>query len=144
MLDSIPVRTGFRRGHLFQAYNEPAFRHFLAVERARARRSRRFFYLALVAIRQGPGCRLLTLSASTSTAVFWGLGMSVREVDFIGWYREGQMAAAVLTQGPKASDSGAASLIADRIVGELTKRLSAAESNNLRVRVVKLSGRVGM
>lgn len=143
-LDSIPVRAGFRSEPVCYAYNEAAFRHFLAVERARARRSQRFLYLALVAIRQSHGRRLAKLPGSTSTALFCGLGMSVREVDFVGWYREGQVAAAVLTQGPTASDSAVASVIAERIVGELKKRLSAADSNNLRVRVVKLSGRIRM
>ena len=142
-LDSIPIHSGVRRGQVCHAYNEEAFRYFLAVERARAERSRRFLYLALVAMRRGPGRRRAHLTEPTAAALFQGLSMSVREVDFIGWYREGQVAAAVLAQGPKPSEAGAAPLIAERIVAELKKRLSAAESKTLRVRIVKLGGTIG-
>ena len=142
-LDSIPVRAGFRGGHVCHAYNEAAFRHFLGIERARAQRSKRFLYLALVAILQSPSRRRAKLSGSTSTALLCGLGTSVREVDFVGWYREGHVAAAVMAQGPKASDLKAAPVIADRIIAELKKRLSAADSNNLCVRVVRLGGKAG-
>jgi hypothetical protein len=143
-LDSTPVRAGFRGGHVCHAYNEAAFRHFLAIERARAERSKRFLYLALVAILQSPGRRRAQLSVSTSSALLLGLGTSVREVDFVGWYREGQVAAAVLAQGPKAFDAKAAPVISGRIAAELKKHLSAADSNNLSVRVVRLGGRSGL
>jgi len=123
-----------------QAYNEAAFRHFLAVERSRAQRSQRFLYLVLVAIRKSPG-RRAQLTNATADALFWGLGVSVREVDFVGWYREGQVAAAVLAQGMKVSDERVASVITDRVLFELKKRLSTAQSSNLRVRVVRLGGR---
>ena len=139
-LDSIPILIGLRREQVCRAYNEEAFRYFLAVERARAERSHRFVYLALVAMRRGPGRRRVHLSGPIATALFRGLSTSVREVDFIGWYRESQVAAAVLAQGPKASDAGAAALIAERIAAELKKRLPVEESKHLRVRIVKLGG----
>ena len=88
VLDSIPVRSRFRSGQVGQAYNEAAFRHFLAVDRPRAERSQRFLYLVLVAVRQSPG-RRAKLTDATAAALFRGLGASVREVDFVGWYREG-------------------------------------------------------
>ena len=137
-LDSIPIYSGVRRGQVCHAYNEEAFRYFLAVERARAERSHRFLYLALVAMRRGPSRRRAHLSVPTATALFRGLSTSVREVDFIGWYRESQVAGAVLAQGPKRLDAGAAPQIAERIATELKKRLSATDSKNLRVRIVKL------
>jgi hypothetical protein len=139
-LDSIPVHTRLRGGQVCHVYNEAAFRHFLAVERARAQRSQRLLFLAVAAIRQGPG-RSAKLSDSTAVAVFRGLSASVREVDFVGWYREGHVAAAALTQGTKRIDGRAAALIGDRMVAELKKRLSASDSRNLRVRVVRLGGR---
>ena len=69
-----------------------------------------------------------------------GLGASVREVDFVGWYQEGHVPAAVLVQGVKPSDGGAAPSIADRVRAELKKGLTATELKNLRVRVVRLGG----
>lgn len=143
MFDSIPVHSGFRSGQVCQAYNEAAFKYFLAVERSRAERSQRFLYLVLVAIRQSLG-RRAKLTDTTAAALFRGLGATIREVDFVGWYQEGRVAAAVLTQGANASDGGVASLIADRVLIQLKKRLSAAQSRNLRVRVVRLGGRIGI
>jgi hypothetical protein len=142
-LDSIPVLSGFRKRQVCQVYNEAAFRHFLAVDRLRAQRSKRFLYLVLVEIRHSLG-RREKLSDATAAALFCGLVASVREVDFVGWYLEGQVAAAVLAQGLKASDGGVAPLIADRVLAATKKRLSPVQSSHLRVRVVRLGGRVGM
>jgi hypothetical protein len=139
-LDSIPVRAGFRGGHIYRAYNEAAFHHFLAVERSRARRAQRFVYLVLAAIRYSLG-QHATLTDTTAAALLRGLSASVREVDFVGWYEEGRVAAAVLAQGVNASDNTATVVIADRVRAELRKRLSASESNDLRIRVVRLGAR---
>ena len=139
-LESIPAYSRFRGGQVGQAYNEAAFQHFLAVDRWRAERSARSLLLILVTVRQSAG-RSAKLTDATAAALFRGLGACLREVDFVGWYREGQVAAAVLAQGVKAS-SEVQRLIAERVLHALGKRLSADQSRNLRVRVVRLGGRV--
>ena len=141
--DSIPADAGFDTGQVCQIYNEAAFWHFLGVERSRAQRSQRFLYLVLIAIQQSTG-RRGKLTTATAAALFRGLAASVREVDFMGWYQDGRVPAAVLVQGVKPSDGGAAPSIADRVRGELTKGLSATELKNLRVRVVRLGGTTKM
>jgi hypothetical protein len=123
-----------------QAYNEAAFRHFLAVDRRRAARSARSLLLVLATVRTGAD-RGDILTDSTAAVLFEGLRASVREVDFVGWYRTGRVAAAVLTQGAKAADV-APRLIEDRMLGALKKRLPADQEQHLRVRVVRLGGRV--
>ncbi len=133
--------SGFAADRSVWPTTKPAFRHFLAVERTRAERSQRFLYLVLVSIRQHPG-RRAKLTYFTATALLRGLGAAVREVDFVGWYLERQVAAAVLAQGVNAAD-GAASIIADRVLVELKKQLSSADSRNLRVRIIRLGGRNG-
>ena len=138
-LDSTPVRAGFRSGHVCHAYNEDAFRYFLAVERARARRSQRCLFLVLVGIQPSPG-RRADLPDATATALFRGLGASVREVDFVGWYKEGRVPAAVLAQGIKTSDNNMAPAIADRVSAEVKKRLSVTQAGSVRVRVVRIGG----
>ena len=138
-LESIPAYSGFRGGRLGRAYNEAAFRHFLAVDRLRATRSTRSVLLVLVSMRQSGGSRA-KLNATMAAALFRGLGECVREVDFVGWYREGYVAAAVLSQAIKAS-SEVPRLIAERVLSALRQRLSAEQSRNLRVRVVRLGGR---
>src|SRR6266545_17505 len=139
-LESIPAYCGFRGEQVAQAYNEAAFRHFLAVDRWRAERSARSLLLILVTVRQRPGLRA-KLTDDTAAALFGGLGACVREVDFMGWYRQGHVAAAVLAQGVKASGD-VLHLIAKRVIPTLRKRLSADQSRNLRVHVVRLGGRV--
>ena len=141
-LDSIPVHVGFRSGHICEVYNEAAFRHFLIVERARARRSQRFLFLVVATVRQSPG-RSAKLSDSVAAALFRGLGAAVREVDFVGWYREGHAAGAVLVQGAQPVDRAAAAVIAQRVRAEVNKQLFAADRENLRVRVTRLGGKAG-
>jgi hypothetical protein len=140
-LESIVAYSAFRGGQLGQAYNEAAFRHFLAVDRRRAERSTRSLLLVLVTVRQSHGPRT-KLTDGTAAALFDGLSACVREVDFMGWYREGHVAAAVLTQGAHASGN-VPHLIAERVLSALRKRLPADQSRNLRVRVVRLGARSG-
>ena len=135
-----PGYSGFRGGFVGQVYNETAFRHFLAVDRWRAERARRSILLVLVAVRQTPGLNA-KLSDAAAAALFSGLGACVREVDFMGWYREGYVAGAVLAQGNKASGKEA-HLITERIAPGIRSRLAVSEATKLHVRVVRLGVRV--
>jgi hypothetical protein len=136
MIDSA-AHSKFHSGAPGLAYNESAFRHFLSVDRSRARQSRRFVYLVLVAVRDGIG-RRARLSDATAAALFRGLGSSVREIDFVGWFHEGYVAAAVLFQGGTAT-GGEPVAIAERVRTAVARRLSLHHSDRLRVRVVRLS-----
>jgi hypothetical protein len=139
---SSPAYCSFGRGRIDRAYNEVAFRHFLTVDRRRAERSTRSLLLILVTVRHSPGASA-KLSDATAVAIFSGLGTCVREVDFVGWYREGHMPAAVLAQGVSARGE-VPYWIAERVLASLRARLSSGESSNLHVRVVRLGGRVRM
>jgi hypothetical protein len=137
---STPGYTTFHGGVAGLAYNEAAFSHFLAIERRRAERSRRSVLLVLVSAQSQAG-RPATLSQAAASELFARLGASVREVDFVGWYREGRVAAAVLTQQAPAS-----SVVRDRVVSRVTAAVSApvlAAHGRLRVRVVSLRGTAG-
>ena len=128
------------RGELVgRIYNETAFRHFLAVDRWRAARSRRSVLLVLVAVRRSPGLNS-KLTDATAAALFRGLSGCIREVDFLGWFRQGYVAAAVLPQGsqPSASEPH---LVAERIRPAIKERLSVNEASSLRLRVIQLDGR---
>jgi hypothetical protein len=123
-----------------QAYNEQAFRHFLTIERKRAARASRSFLLLLVSLRKEPGSSV-TINTKSASRLFSGLALSVREVDFIGWYRQERVAAAVLTQGLGNPDPTAVGAIRERVTQVLGQRLSRAEAQRLQVRVVQLSRR---
>jgi hypothetical protein len=123
-----------------QAYNEQAFRHFLAIERRRASRASRSFLLLLVTLRKHPGLGMFIPQAAAAR-LFAGLALCVREVDFIGWYREDRVAGAVLTQGVVTPEPAAISRIGERVTEVLSKRVSRQEAQRLQVRVLQLSRR---
>lgn len=118
-------------------YNEAAFRQFLAADRARAERLHRCLFLVLVSIRQEPS-RPPVLSTAVATSMFRGLSASVREVDFVGWFREGRVAAALLVQGPDSPEASAAATIAARVRCEVEAWLPSQLTGALRIRVCRL------
>jgi hypothetical protein len=123
-----------------QAYNEQAFRHFLTIERKRAARASRSFLLLLVSLRKVPG-QDLTINAKAASRLFSGLALSVREVDFIGWYRQERVAGAVLTQGLGIPEPAAVRAIGERVTQVLGRSLSTRDAQRLQVRVLQLSRR---
>ena len=138
-LESLPAYSDFPSGVDGRAYNEAAFRHFLAIERRRAEASMQSVLLVLVMVRRDSAANT-DLPDDTAAAIFRGLGESVREVDFVGWFHEGRVAGAVLAQG-MATTEKARQLMADRVVRTLRKRLPVSLSKKLRVRVVHLLSR---
>ena len=137
MLESLPAYSGFATGVDGRAYNEAAFRHFLAIERRRAETSTQSLLLILVKARQDTG-GTARLSAEIAAAVFRGLGDSVREVDFVGWFQEGRVAGAVLAQGTMPASVTARHLMTERVIRTLRKQLPRTELQQLRVRVLHL------
>ena len=138
-IESIPAPSAFRVGSAGHAYNETAFRYFLNADRQRVHRSERSLILLLVSVRQQPG-RSAPLNDPAASALFAGLAASVREVDFIGWYRQGRVAGAVLPQLPGAPRE-LRDVIAKRIVTSLKKFVPAEVARHLHVRVVHLDGK---
>ena len=123
-----------------QVYNQEAFRHFLSLEQKRAERLSRSFLLLMVSLKPKTedGVRFAPVAAA---AVFSGLTRSVRDVDFIGWYREGSVAAAVLTQGAEAPGPDAPRQIRDRVTNVLRGELRSDIAERLLVRVRPLRRR---
>jgi hypothetical protein len=136
MFESFPAFSEFASGAGGQAYNQAAFRHFLAIERRRAEASMQSVVLVLVTIRQDASP--MPLVNGTAGAVFKALGEAVREIDFVGWFREGRVAGAVLAQGTVSNDK-ARQVMAERVRQTLAKRLPLQGAKHLRVRVVRLS-----
>ena len=135
----IPAYSGFRGGPLGEAYNEAAFRYFLDVDRRRVQRSERSIILVLVSVRGAGGARA-ALDQASASSLFAGLAGSVREVDFVGWYREGRVLGAVLPQGVAPSRELRA-VIANRVLSSLRTSLPGNRAADLRVRVVVLGGK---
>ena len=137
-LATVLAYSSFPSGHVAKAYNEAAFRYFLAVDWRRAKRSTRSLLLVLVTARLQPD-GWVKLPDATAAAVFSALATCLREVDFIGWYRDRYVAGAVLPQGPNKSED-VRQRTEDRLVKVLRERLSPDWSERLRVRVIRLGG----
>jgi hypothetical protein len=120
-----------------QAYNEEAFRHFLAIERKRAERSQRPTFLVLIRVMQqtSDGGRIGPVAA---TKIFAALCHGLREVDVIGWFREDRVVGAVLGRGATPSEPDTRSRITHRIAEVLDSRVPAVVARRLHVRVVQL------
>ena len=125
-------------GRTGDAYEEQAFRHFLHLERERASAGGRNCLLLLVNLRRHPDRETREMSRHVGSAVLTGLGECVREVDFIGWYRERQVAGAVLTQGIDTPTDYVREVIAERVRRALGRRLPGNVASRLRVRVLPL------
>jgi len=124
-------------GRAGDVYSEQAFRHFLNVERVRAARSGRAFFLLLVSLRRCPE-RGIRFGSGAAASLLQGLGLCVREIDFIGWHRDGRVAGAVLTQGFEEPGPDASQRIVERVTRVLSDCLPASVAGRLRVRVVQL------
>jgi hypothetical protein len=129
----------FQGGWAGKAYNEHAFRHFLTIERTRADQSACSSFLVLVSLKRHPGSDI-HIAPSVSAALFSGLGLCVREVDFVGWFRENRVAGAVLAQGEKTTID-VTRVIRKRVTEVLYDRLAYDLRRRLQVRVVQLRSR---
>ena len=135
---SIESNPGFVdiEGVASQVYNEAAFHYFLSLELNRANRSARRLLLVLVSLRKRDRERIV-LPPRTAAAVFAALTTCVREVDFVGWHRDGLVAAALLAMSGVAT-ARARQIVWDRVANELDQRLTKEETARLLVRVAEL------
>lgn len=120
----------------YEAYNEQAFRHFLAVERRRAERAGRTLLLLLVDLERGPSGDVFP--EGVAGRVFAAMTSCVREVDFIGWYRASRVAGAVLAQGADGPRPDVSEQIAERMTAVLGGRVPAQIAKRIQVRVLQL------
>ena len=123
-------------GYPHQAYSEDAFRYFLGLERKRAERSGRSLLLLLVDFTGDlPGGG--QIPTAVSAKLFSGLNLCVRDVDFIGWYRDSRVAGAVLMQGAEPPALDVADQICQRVTALLSERLPEHVARCLNVRVLQ-------
>jgi hypothetical protein len=134
-VESTPAFIQFD-GEVCRAYNEVAFRYFLEIERKRAEHSARPLLLMLVTLRKFPRAPM-DVPSGMFARIFSALAACVREVDFVGWYREGAVAAAVLVPSGPVSATVRHHLSA-RALRALKQRLSPDEAARVGVRVVTL------
>jgi hypothetical protein len=121
-----------------QAYNEQAFRYFLDLERKRSDLSNRPFVLLLVDLSQESSVTTPDIDPGSAQKLFRALSACVRETDFIGWYRAGSVAGAVLTQHSDTPGADVQDAVSRRFEQSLRKQLPSDLQALVRVRVYQL------
>ncbi len=119
------------------AYSEEAFRYLLAIERKRAARSGRPFFLLLVDFRRGARGPA-SMEVAVSSQVFAALSAALRDTDVSGWYREGRTAGAILAQLSDGSGDNVSEIVGQRVRTELSSRLPRSVIDRLQMRMFQI------
>jgi hypothetical protein len=119
------------------AYVEEAFRYLLAIERKRAERSGRPFFLLLVDLKRA-STGSVSMDADVASIVFRGLATVLRDTDFTGWYREGRIVGAVLAQLSDLGNAELTHVVGQRVRDELLARLPSRVAERLQIRVFQV------
>ena len=122
-------------GQIGQAYNEDAFRYFLSIEQKRVERTGHSFLLLLVKARSN-GQPEEPFSSLVASRVFDALSLTLRDTDFTGWYRQGYVAGAVLTQ-LETKEHDVNRVIVERVTRAIADRLPPSLGDQLEVRLVE-------
>ena len=124
-------------GPLGHAYNEEAFRYLLGLHRRRSQRSDRPFVLVLVELKQ-QGTLRTRIEHPVARRLFSGLCSALRDSDVIGWYQDGQIAGAVLTDVGTGTWAHVSGVIARRVESTLTDAVPRTIGERLQVRVCQI------
>jgi hypothetical protein len=116
------------------AYNQEVFRYLLESESKRSERSGYFCRILLVYWTDAQG-RDVQMNSYAAKTVMAALSRSLRDTDYIGWYREGRIAGAVLTVLVQESMAQVASHLQKRLVEILRAELGVKETSLLQIRV---------
>ena len=118
-------------------YTEKAFHYFLTMERKRSERSNQPFLLVQVDFKRQHGMSEC-IDTAVAARLFSGLLLGVRETDFVGWYRAGRMAAAVLTQHSQMPVTNISSPILARLIDVIHPTVPPHLAGRLQVRISRL------
>jgi hypothetical protein len=116
------------------AYNQEVFRYLLQSESKRSERSGYFCRILLVHRTNAQGA-IVQMDSHVAKTVMAALSRSLRDTDYIGWYREGRIAGAVLTVLVQESMAQVASHLQKRLVEILRAELGVKETSLLQIRV---------
>jgi hypothetical protein len=124
------------RGFSGVVYNEQAFQYLLDIERRRAEGTRHPFLLMLIECEEGLGSgRNLR-----PDRLFPIVCKSVRETDFVGWYRQGAVVGATLTQDGRKGTQHAWQVVRERMAKVLGSELPSELAPLLRLRLYEVLG----
>ena len=109
--------------------NEQAFQYLLEIERRRSESTQRPFLLTLLECDDREPGRLFPILCNC-----------VRETDFVGWYQQGAVVGATLTQDGRRDTADATSIVRHRIVKALYDGLPFQLASQVRLRFYEVLG----
>jgi len=116
-----------------EALTEEAFQHLLSIEFKRSERARRSFLLLLLDLEERTGTHS-EIPPHVAVTLFSGLAHCLRETDFVGWYRQGRVIGAVLTQSRNVRSSEVSHAIVQKVREALLGSLPSDVFDRLKVR----------
>jgi len=116
------------------AYNEEAFQYLLEGESKRSKRSGHLYHILLIYCTNEQGI-LIAMESNIAKTVIAALSRSLRETDYIGWYRAGLIVGGVLTVVKQESMAQVSSHIQKRMADALQVEPRIAENPRLQIRV---------
>ena len=115
-------------------HNEDAFHYLLSNESKRSERSGRSFQV-LLAYLTAPNGSLEKMGSHLASQLLLALSRSLRETDYIGWYRNGHIVGGVLTALGDCPTAGVIYQIEQRFVQAVEDVVLADMVSRLRVRI---------
>lgn len=116
------------------AYNQEAFRYLLKSESKRSERSGHFYQILLMYSTDARG-RIVRMDSHVAKAVIAASSRSLRETDYVGWYRDGHIVGAVLTVLVQETMAQVSTHLQPRLVEIIRAELGIEETSRLQIRV---------
>ncbi|OAI45938.1 hypothetical protein AYO43_07255 [Nitrospira sp. SCGC AG-212-E16] len=116
------------------AYNQEAFRYLLESESKRSERSGHLCQILLVSWTDAEG-RIVQMDSHIAKTVMASLSRSLRETDYVGWYRDGHIVGAVLTVLVQETMAQVSTHLQPRLVEIIRAELGVGETSRLQIRV---------
>jgi len=116
------------------AYNQEAFRYLLESESKRSERSGHSCQILLMYSTDARG-RIVQMDSYVAKTVMAALPRSLRETDYIGWYRDKHIVGAVLTVLVKETMAQVSTHLQPRLVEIIRAELGVEETSRLQIRV---------
>jgi len=116
------------------AYSQEAFRYLLKSESKRSERSGRFCQILLMYLTDARG-RIVLMDSRVAKTVMAVSSRSLRETDYVGWYRDGHIVGAVLTVLVQEAMAQVSTHLQPRLMEIIRAELGAEEASRLQIRV---------
>jgi hypothetical protein len=114
--------------------HEEAFHYLLQAEAKRSQRSGQGYHILLVYRSEAQGS-MTPMHTYVSSVVLDALAKSLRETDYIGWYRDGHVIGGVLTVVGQDSIADVFTRVQQRVKDALVAKLGSEESRRFHLRL---------